>query len=37
MDNKGYYKTPGVAENEMKKYPYDYDGEHYTIKPYNHD
>jgi len=22
---------------EMKKYPYDYDGEHYTIKPYSHD
>jgi len=21
----------------MKKYPYDYDGEFYTIKPYNHD
>lgn len=20
---------------EMKKYPYDYDGEYYTIKPYN--
>lgn len=22
---------------EMKKYPYDYDGEYYTIKPYNND
>lgn len=22
---------------KMKKYPYDYDGEYYTIKPYNHD
>lgn len=21
----------------MKKYPYDYEGEYYTIKPYNHD